>query len=316
MIQLTRRPDLAAAAAFLVAVTLAVAAPAPETTTDVIKDRTGFIPLRKHQPLPGKIIGVLVSDVAAMMNQEGRSGPPDSYGFSRDGHSYRWVFVPVKENPPIPKLEVKVGEKGDRTRVYSSLSMANANSVKQWNIDVPFALVEVEVNDQLGAPAEEGFAGTKMKRLDGTRDYPLQVAEVVAEVRKKHKALMLEQEKAIAGAMAETEKQSLKDRKLTGPRTANEIFYITWMPETERLRIHFRTTITDGAFQTGTVPIGRGRTVTFGTTIGLEMGYAFEVSKSGKIDRILTLPIQTFTKEVPPPAGVRVLPPNPAPMER
>jgi hypothetical protein len=351
MIRLTRRTGLAVAAALLGAVTLTFAAPAPETTTDVIKERTGFIPQRKYQPLPGKTIGVLVSNVVAMMGQEGRGGPADAFGFSRDGQSYRWVYVPVQQNPMINNLQVNVGEKGEKIKVYPSLSMASPTTVKQWDIDVPFALVEVEVNDQLGSPAQEGFVGTKMKRLDGAKEYSLQVAEVVAEVQKKHQRLMQEQEKAIGNAMAEAEKQYLKDKKMTGPRETNEIMYMTWLPETERLRINFRTTISDGAFQmVEGAPFGRPVPLPLppnrkgkidpgfgffppppppvrpafrtGTVVGIEMGYAFEVTKSGKIDRILTLPIQSFTRELPPaPGGIlprggpRQLPPQQAPLE-
>ena len=352
MFQRTRRIALTVATV-LCAATLLTAAPAPETTTDVLKDRTGFIPHRKYQSLPGKTIGVLVSDVAAMMGQEGRGGPPDAYGFSRDGQSYRWLYVPVEQNELITNLQVHVGEKGEKTKVYPKLSMANPIQVKRWNIDVPYSLVEIEVNDQLGAPAEEGFVATSMKRLDGTTEYSLKLTEVILEVRKKHQRLMEDQQKAIASAMADAEKEYLKDKKVTGPRETKELFYLTWMPETERLRIHFRTTITDGAYQMGGGGV-RPRPVPlplppvkkdvppqglaffppppprdfpafrFGTTIGIEMGYGFEVTKSGKIDRILTLPIKSFSQEIPPPpairfprGGVRELPPAPpAPVDR
>ncbi len=319
----------------LTAAALAVAAPAPQTITDVIKDRKDFIPQRKQQPLPGKAVGVLVSNVAPIMNQEGRSGPADAYGFSVGGNSYRWIYVPVQEKPLITRLQVPTGAKGDRIKVYPRLNLANPATVKQWNITAPFALVEVEVNDGLGSPAIEGFVATRMTRLDGTSAFPLKVPEVIEEVRKQQQRLKQEQQTVIASALAEAEKSALKGKKATGPRETSELFYVTWLPETDRLRIHFRTTISDGHFQQveigqrlppvalppGPIPLppnqgkpavpvlrppppARFRSVRVGTAFGIEMGFAFEVTKTGKIDRVLTLPIQPFTRELPQPPGI------------
>src|SRR5271165_2735631 len=85
---------------------VAVAAPAPTDTEETIKKRDGFIPYRKYQSVPGKIVGVLVSDVRAMMGQEGRGGPADAFGFSSGGGSYRWMYTPVKEKPLITNFQV------------------------------------------------------------------------------------------------------------------------------------------------------------------------------------------------------------------
>jgi hypothetical protein len=340
MFRLNRRAGalpLALASAALAGLA-ALAAPVPTETAETIKDRAGFIPNRKYQPLPGKSIGVLVSSVQAMMGQEGRSGPPDACGFSRDLQSYRWVYVPVTEKPLITNLNVNVGEKGDQIKVYPSLSMANPQTVKPWDVTVPFALVEVEVNDALGAPAQEGFVATKMRRLDDTKEYPLQVPEVVAELRKRYQTHVQDQQKSIEGGMSEAQKAALKDRKPTGPRETAELFYVTWLSETERLRVHFRTRITDGAYQIvgggegdrprplplppppkkdgqpeaaaafppPPPPPPRFEGVRTGTSFGVEFGVAYEVTKNGKVDRVLTLPIETFQKELPlPPGGPR-----------
>src|SRR5262249_54228573 len=126
---------------------LVAAAPAPTDTVEKLKDRDGFIPQRKHQPLPGKVVGVLVADVRAVMAHDGRSGPPDAFGLSAGGNSYRWVYVPVKDNPLITNFRVKAGEKGDQVKVYPSLSLANAQTVQQWGVKGGNVLVEVEVND-------------------------------------------------------------------------------------------------------------------------------------------------------------------------
>src|SRR4051794_33151176 len=100
----------AAAAAALV-----VAAPAPSETPETDKDRDAYLPNNKYAALPGKAVGVLASDVVPVMGREGRSGTPDNCGFSVGNASYRWVYVPVTDNPILTKFTVKAGEKGDKT---------------------------------------------------------------------------------------------------------------------------------------------------------------------------------------------------------
>ena len=94
------------------------------------------------------------------------------------------------------------------------------------------------------------------------------------------------------------------------------------------MRVHFRTTISDGAYETATVggpvPLPPGpagappqlnaafpppppppRQVKFGTTFGVEFGMGYEVDKAGKLERTFTLPVAAFQKELPPPPGIR-----------
>src|SRR5260370_8215893 len=54
--------------------------------------------------------------------------------------------------------------------------------------------------------------------------------------------------------MDESQKAALKDKKPDGQRETKELFYITWQPKEEKVRVHFRTTISDGAYETVTVP--------------------------------------------------------------
>src|SRR5436309_12899303 len=134
------------AGAVLLAGALAGAVPAtpapPPAEEAQVKDREEFIPNRKYQALPGTAVGVLVSDVGAMMGQEGRGGPPDALAFSARGGSYRWVYVPAAASPLISNLNVRVGERGDKTVVYPALNLANPVTVKRWGITTPYALVE------------------------------------------------------------------------------------------------------------------------------------------------------------------------------
>jgi len=324
---------MALVAGMMAAVTL-TAAPVPSPIpTEVVKDRDNFIPLRKYAPIPGKVIGVLVSDVVAKMQHDGRGGPADSMGFSVDNSSYRWVYVPVAApDAIIQKLQVPIGEKGDRVQVYPLLNMANARTVKQWNIEAPYSLVEIEVNNEQGSPAGESFVGTKMTRLDGTKAYPIDVTATLADLKKRHAEWKKEHKGKLDEALMAAQKKAIKDRKPTGPQETQELMYMTWLSDSKRLRVAFRTTITDGDYRYvgGGVgpdpiplPVPPGKLppppqgfaafppppprdlprVRTGTSFGIEYGVAFEVTASGKIDRILTLPPEPFVHELPVPPG-------------
>lgn len=295
---------------------VALAAPAPQLQTDTIKERDSFIPHRKYFSLPGKTIGILAGDVREMMGQEGRSGPPKAYGFSAAGGSYRWVYTPAQDKSIIQNLQVAVGENGNRIKVYPALNMADPDTVKPWKIDAPYALVEVEVNDAQGAPPDEGFVATKMTRLDGTREYPLNLPDVVADGRKRYQRFLDEQATRIEDGLAEAVRKHLKGEKPTGPRETRELFYITWLPDQQVVRMHFRTQVTEGALVTGRG--GRQRPLPrpapavnrpalnarFGKLIGVELGLAIEVTRTGKVDRVLTLPIEPIYQAFVAPAPI------------
>jgi hypothetical protein len=272
------------------------------------------------------------------MAREGRGGPPDAYGFGMNGNSYRWVYVPSDDKAIINNLQVKTGEKGDAVKVYPKLNMANPETIKQWDISAPYCLVEIEVNDGLGAPADEAFVGTKMTRLDDTKDYPLKVPEVVEALTKKYGGWMKDQERVLNDAMAQAQTKAVKDAKATGPKQTNTVMFVTWMADTQRLQVRFLTRISDGVFDEAPggdnllpkeklggpggakpppPPPRRFRT---GTEFGIEFGMAYEVSKSGSVERMLKLPIESFEAKVLGPQGGidrlpidPVVPPKPVP---
>ena len=316
----------------LCVVTTAAAVPIPnEKKGEVIADRANFIPNRKHLPIPGKIIAVLATNAAPVLATEGRSGPPDQLCIGWNGGSYRWVYVPSDGQALINNLQVPVAD-GSK-KVYPRLNMATPTSVKKWDIDKLYSLVEVEVNDGDGSPANDSFVATKLKKLDGSKDYPIQVADVIADLKKQYEAHLTERQKDIDAAMDEAAKKALKERKPTGPREKSTLMFVTWMPESEKLVVRFRTQITDGEYKYGgginielqprPLPPGPAQGgpaapprlengLRFGTQFGIESGVQFEVSKSGKIDKIKILEPQSFSKDLPaPPAFDR---PRPLPL--
>jgi hypothetical protein len=120
---------------------------------------------------------------------------------------------------------------------------------------------------------------------------------------------------------------------------------VTWLPESERLVVRFRTQMTDGDYKYGNginidlpaPPVANGPAkggaavaprlpngLRYGTQFGIEFGAQFEYTKAGKLDRVKTLSIESFTKELPMPpmlgrprpVPLPVVPVKPAPPVR
>jgi hypothetical protein len=88
-----------------------------------------------------------------------------------------------------------------------------------------------------------------MARLDGTKDYPLKVAAVVDEVKKKYDAWLKDQDRVINDAMAKAQPKKVKGAKPAYPRATNTIMYVTWIADTQKLQVRFLTRIFEDVFQ-------------------------------------------------------------------
>src|SRR5262249_35516973 len=148
--------------------------------------------------------------------------------------------------------------------------------------------------------------------------------QVIADLVKRYKDYQTEQGREINVMMEKAAATAIKDKKSSGNRERSDVMFVTWVPETQRLRVHFRTTISDGLYayaESNSDFGGRHRTMAvarrgpeptarhsgspstprYGTQFGVEFGVAYEVSKSGKVERVLTLPMETFQREVKDP---------------
>jgi hypothetical protein len=184
-----------------------------------------------------------------------------------------------------------------------------------------YALAEVEVNGGAGSPASEGFVATKVRVLDGSKEYPLDAAAAVERLKKTHREYVAGQQKAVDAGMEAARKKALGEGKPTGPKEAAEVMLVTWAAEAGRLQVTFRTTVTDGAYQYGNgaelrdppalpavgpggaapAPPARPQGARFGTGYGVEFGRAYEVSKDGELLRTRTLAVEGFKRVLPPP---------------
>jgi hypothetical protein len=300
----------------------ALAVPVQSGGSNVITERKDFIPNRKHLPLPGKIVAVLVYGAQPALNVEGRSGPANQLCLGYAGGSYRWVYVPVEHAPMVPYMDIAVGQQGEKKR-FQNLSLASPEVVKPLGIDALYALVEVEVNAGLGSPAGDSLVATRMKQLDGTPEFPLKVQEIISDLTRRYQDYLKEQRREIDTGMEQAATAAIKERRATGPRERNDLMFITWMPDTERLRVHFRSIITDGDYKydgginiefgnpqrivtaapgRGAMPAGRlPNGLRYGRQFGIEFGMAYEVSKAGKLEGTRTLPIEIFQREIASP---------------
>jgi hypothetical protein len=324
---------------------LAEAAPVPseKIPDEPVANRAALVPFRKFQVLPGKVLGVFVSEVAPVMNADGRGGPLDAIAFSRDAQSYRWVYVPVSEKPLITNLRVEVGEKPNAEfAVYPSLGMANPKLAEAWNLKAKYALAEVEVNDGKGSPPTEGFVATKVTVLDGSRAYPIVVADAVEKARKLHAEYLKGEQKSLDDALAKAQKDAIGTKKATGPRKNEELLVLTWMADKDQLQVAFVNRTHDGAFETRTIERGGGRgplplpvpprgepvafkfppppmkiEVTTGTAFGIDFGRVYVFDKNGKLVGTKTLRPTSYKSVLPVPPGAEDIdaPPQPLPVK-
>lgn len=284
-----------------------------------------FLPRRQFEPLPGRITGILVSGGQDLLADEGRKGPPNAYSFSTRGESYRWMLVPVQKMPLIGGIRLPVGRDGKTFERFDKLNFATPESLKDADVSGPIALVEVQVNNGLGSPNGEKFVATKVRRIDGTPEFPLPLVETVAQLRRTFDEWQKTQAPEIENALFEAEKKSLNGQKPTGPKQQTDVLYVSWLPDEERIQVRFRSRWTNGAYEYAEKPkanlpawalkipnsFNRGANsqpeksyVRYGTTFGVDVGVAYEVSKRGELVSTKILPVTSFERFQKPPSFV------------
>jgi hypothetical protein len=319
---ITYRPILAilTASALIAAGAIAAGDPSPAATkpatTSTAPDHpvaspADLMPKSKFVAAGPTTVAVVAADVKAVTNGEGRYGPPDALGLSWDGASYRWVWVQVKDKPLVPKQDIPVGPDGKKTKQYQDLAMATPAIAKQWGVQAPFTLVEVEVNSGLGSPAVDSLVATNVKVVEGTGDYPLKAGEVVAAARQAYDKFLRDgREKTFAPAMEGARKDALGEDKPTGPQEESTLMHVTWLAVPKRLRVAFLTTITNGRYEyvtggaavggpVGNIPATPG--IRIGTSYGIQFGRAYEFSINGELAATETLTLSAFSRILPRP---------------
>jgi hypothetical protein len=254
-----------------------------------------------------------VFDVKDGVAAEGRTGPPGAVGFASGPGSYRWVYLPAADGDKgADRVRLPVGTTGGQDVEFPRVRLATRTDMERLGIPGPYALVEVSVNDGRGSPGGEAFVASRLRLLERP-DGGLRVGPKVEELRKKFEEFEAGQTEAVARAVRGLAEQELGGRPLTGPRETTRRVRVTWLSESDRLRVEFRTRVTDGEYKTGkgTEPSGGPRPARgpgrspaggrFGTMLGVEFGMAYEVFEDGKLAASEPIPLSAFRRDIPAP---------------
>jgi hypothetical protein len=213
------------------------------------------------------------------------------------GHPYQPLYVPV-EAPPFEKLTVQVGEKEEK-QTFPKARMADPDTLQALQVRELYSLVEIEINGGKGSP--EGaveLVGTKIRVLDGTKEYPIKTADAVREATKKYEAFLREKTADIDAALGKAREDAVKEAKGrwapsgAEPANAKNTVYVTWMPASETLEVRFVTRIVDGRFGPQVERAGNLALRRPGLEWGLELGRSYAYSKAGTPGKELTLEIR------------------------
>lgn len=295
---------------FLASVLLAV--PVPTNNSRPAVDRKDFIPQNTYKPLPGKSVGVLALFKPGSTGASGRV--VGAYHFSSDGGSCRVMLLPTENKGQ--GWNVPVGARGEIMR-FENVEVAAPQLVVLHGIKDEYALVEVEVNGGLGSPANPVFVATKTRKLDGTKKFPIKVAEVVRTLESRYRDHVNENGRVIDIGMSKSAARYVGKRKENGFRRRQDLMYVTWLPESERLEVRFLTRISDSAelypgYNSSRRPTYatamRGRPLPAATAMagyqpasgpqfGIEFGVVYVVSKEGKLERTLPLAVEPFFQQ-------------------
>jgi hypothetical protein len=286
--------------------------PSPDNVKQGKKDPVQTL---KFSPLPGKAVGVFVTDIKDAMAAEGRSGPPGAVGFAFGRSPYRWVYLPCEgKSEDASTITLPVGSIPGEERQFKDVCVATQASLKSLGFTAPYSLVEVEVNDGLGSPANaDKFKASQPRLLEGTDAYHLRVSDVVRDLKERYKAYLEGQRQEIDKAINHLAIDELKKQAPTGPRETSDQIYVTWVMERDFLRVEFRTRVVDGFFkygkgiEQGPTQLQFRRSPTqkrgsrYGTIIEAELGMIYEVSRAGDLERSEPVPLGISHQELPPP---------------
>lgn len=280
-----------------------------QTQPGNINPYAGFSRNRIDEELPGRAVGIVVSDqgfnfcVAEMMGVPKWDSPPQTYryAFSRGGTKYRpldWHSDdPLKAltfREPVPTRNGR-----SATREFVGLCVADTDSARAKGVGPPFSLVEVEVNEGFGSPSDS-FAATEVKLIHKTAQYPLDPVKIMADAKIRLQKYKEANTQLVNSTMAELKSTALGDKQATGPRETRDHAIITWLPETERVRVEIQSVTTDGAYTdvpervlmppetdspAHSPPVGITPARRTGTQFGVSGGVLLEYSRDGTLTK-------------------------------
>jgi len=209
--------------------------------------------------------------------------------------------------------------------------LATVEVLRHRKIHAPYTLVSAEVNGGAGSGPEASFAATTFEVLEGSREYPLRVSEVVARLERDYRPRVEPLPQPTRVKMERAKKEAMTELGKTGTRgrverSESTCTYVTWMPETKRLQVEFRTRVAVGEFFKGkgieakrpgpdpSRPATSDAGFRYGIEYGVELGVVYEVGKEGVTVSSRLIEPQPFVLRIGPPGGASsgIAPPPPS----
>jgi len=267
-------------------------------------------------PLPGKVIGILVGNPGAMLLGKDKVFSEDAVMFVTGKGDFRRVYVSATADSPNKEdLVLPVGKEGKERRRFNSVELLSRPLLKGLGLRADFQLVEMVVNDGAGCcPYTTGFYASKITVLDKTEFFPVELGPQIDKLKKTFAALLSEKSEAINATLNKVQKSVIGDEKPTGPREDQDGILVTWVPESETVRVELTHRVTNSLSWKGSgtkktkeapgdlkrgAPSGRP----FGITFGVDAKVVYTVTKKGGVSATeLTLtPVRINT---PPPPSI------------
>jgi hypothetical protein len=267
----------------LAALLLSPAAPAQEE--GILQDRKDFIPDPEHPATlsPGKHVLACVANAGPIIGPNLYRVGANTLVLSSPGGAYRWAYWTDG---------VKRGQ------------ILNYENARASGVEVPYCLVSVELKEtREGSPdGKPPLSISSLKIVEATKDFPLLPHRAVHEMKTRYEAWLKTQEKDIAAGLEAARVKAKGDAAKTRPPRTGTLMYITWIEEREKLQVRFftRSETSDGVLRDRP---SRGELQTPPSPLfwGVDLGVLYELGKTGTLEKILKLPLESWNGFSPPP---------------
>lgn len=215
------------------------------------------------------------------------------YSFATDGASPWAIYFASKGEGYNVLRHWQVPIPQGRFASFPLVAMYQPDTPNAYGLRAPAHLVEVEVNGGEGAAPGVHFVATGCRVLDGTRRYPIVVADALAAARQRFEELLVREQSAVAAALDQAAR--VPGFEPYGPTImlTHEGVIPTWLRESERLRVVFYRAVTATSYRSEPAPTG-GRApgpgpwrprlpVTLTRVHGVELGLELEFDRRGRL---------------------------------
>jgi hypothetical protein len=247
-------------------------------------------------------IGVLATGLDSYWQEMSIGTMAGAMGLSMDGEQgYRlFYFLDPKKKAGAPGTGGAGSDCSRKINSFDRITMATAKTIKNLGIDVPYALVRLEVNCGDDQNAGGMFVVTRMKRLDGTMKYPLDVTKAVTEALDGSTKYLEGKKPEIDKLLAELKPQvgfGVGDAETK--RSTDVLPFVAW--KDDRLVIRVRTRVVDTQLGWGCPVQTEEPCAAVSGKATVELNVTTTVDRKGSVVGTETSPPTTSVQNFPPP---------------